>query len=339
MNYIEFLIIFFTLNIIIYLFNNKFSKIINVYDLPNTRKIHKSKTPLIGGYIVLLNVILFSILVFANFYNLNSINHIFQSKFQYIIFLTITFSIFLLGAIDDKINLNPNLKLFTLSILIILLLLFDNSLLIKELRISFLSHTIYLGKYSFVFTVLCFLLFINACNMFDGINLQSTGYFIIIILSLIILDIKNLFLLFLLISLILIFKLNFSGKIFMGDSGIYIFSLILSYLIIKNYNSYLIYNADKIFILMMLPGIDMFRLFLFRILKKKNPFFPDKNHIHHLLLNNFSYSYTIIALNIFIILPIFLSYINVSNLYIIIFSTLIYIFAFLVLDKKIIIFD
>ena len=53
---------------------------------------------------------------------------------------------------------------------------------------------------------------------------------------------------------------------------------------------------------MMVPGVDMFRLFLMRILSKKNPFSPDRNHIHHLLLNkifkyknfnNIKYSYYI----------------------------------------------
>ena len=34
----------------------------------------------------------------------------------------------------------------------------------------------------------------------------------------------------------------------------------------------------------MIPGIDMLRLFIFRIKNKKNPFSGDNNHIHHLLL-------------------------------------------------------
>jgi hypothetical protein len=37
---------------------------------------------------------------------------------------------------------------------------------------------------------------------------------------------------------------------------------------------------------MILPGVDMFRLFMIRIFSKKNPFYPDQNHIHHLLLNH-----------------------------------------------------
>ena len=41
---------------------------------------------------------------------------------------------------------------------------------------------------------------------------------------------------------------------------------------------------------MSLPGVDMFRLFLLRLKKKRNPFSPDRNHIHHLLNKKFSKS-------------------------------------------------
>ena len=182
------------------------------------------------------------------------------------------FIIFCIGAVDDKINLNPNLKLLLLTILLSCVLYLDNTLLIENLRFSFLENNISLGKYSFVFTILCFLLFINACNMFDGINLQSTTYFIILCTFIISLSSENYFLFFFLINLLFIFKLNSSGKIFMGDSGIYISSFFLAFLIIKNYKINLDMNADLIFILMMLPGIDMFRLFILRIFNGKKPF-------------------------------------------------------------------
>ena len=38
---------------------------------------------------------------------------------------------------------------------------------------------------------------------------------------------------------------------------------------------------------MCIPGLDMFRLFLFRIMKGQNPFKADNNHIHHILLEIF----------------------------------------------------
>ena len=72
--------------------------------------------------------------------------------------------------------------------------------------------------------------------MFDGINLQSSSYFIILILYLIIIGIKSDLLNIILLSLILIFILNRNGKIFMGDSGVYLLAFIFSYIFIKIYN-------------------------------------------------------------------------------------------------------
>ena len=115
---------------------------------------------------------------------------------------------------------------------------------------------------------MCILLFINACNIFDGINLQSTSYFIFVILYLIIIGLNNNVIYFLLIPIINLI-LSKDEKIFMGDSGIYLISFIMSYILIKIYNFDTKLSSDLIFILMMVPGIDMFRLFLLRLVNKK----------------------------------------------------------------------
>ena len=73
----------------------------------------------------------------------------------------------------------------------------------------------------------------------------------------------------------------------MGDGGCYILSFIISLFVIGLYNEGNI-KSDQIFLLMLIPGIDMFRLFLVRIYNKKNPFSADKNHLHHILLKKLS---------------------------------------------------
>ena len=47
-------------------------------------------------------------------------------------------------------------------------------------------------------------------------------------------------------------------------------------------------KVEQIFMILMLPGIDMFRVFLLRISLGKNPFLPDNNHLHHYLLKFFN---------------------------------------------------
>ena len=41
--------------------------------------------------------------------------------------------------------------------------------------------------------------------------------------------------------------------------------------------------GDEIFIILLIPSIDMLRLFLVRLIKKKSPFKGDLNHLHHIV--------------------------------------------------------
>ena len=61
-------------------------------------------------------------------------------------------------------------------------------LYLKNINFSFLDKNYNIGNYSYILTVLCYLLFINACNMFDGINIQSGSYFLTFIITLSIMD-------------------------------------------------------------------------------------------------------------------------------------------------------
>ena len=330
-----FLVLSVLINIVIFFKHKKLSYMFNVYDYPNERKLHKHKTPLLGGLIIIINLSLFSALYFLSQYNEGDIFY-FLNKSNFNLFFFTAFLIFLLGFIDDKFDLNPNLKLFLLTLIISNILWLDDTLLINQLTFSFIDTSLNIGKYSFIFTLLCFLLFINACNMFDGINLQSVSYFIILIFYLNIIGLNSLLLNCLFISLLVIFFLNKKGKIFMGDSGVYLISFIMGYILVKIYNFDNKISPDLIFILMMVPGIDMLRLFIIRILNKKNPFSPDRKHIHHLLLKKFSYIQSLLILYFLILFPLILVFINISKLLIIIIYLIFYLILKFFLEKKII---
>tara|TARA_B100000767_G_scaffold273534_1_gene303969 strand:+ start:47812 stop:48831 length:1020 start_codon:yes stop_codon:yes gene_type:complete len=331
---INFLSYFLILNSLIYFWNKKISNFINVFDIPNIRKIHKKKTPLIGGYIIFLNLSLFTLLIFFDFYNFNLISDIFLTKYEYYIFYLISCVFFFIGALDDKIDISANIKLFLLTLFFIIVLSVDNTIVLNQLRFSFFDKVIYTGKYAYILTILCFLLYINACNMFDGINLQSTCYFYVLFFSLINLSSSNYFLIFILVAFLPIILLNSRGAIFMGDGGIYLCSFIISYILVKNYNLDTSITADYIFILMMLPGFDMFRIFIQRIYKKSNPFHPDNNHFHHLLLRKFQHKNVLIILNLFIIVPIYCSVLNFSNILIITINFFLYSMFIFFLTKE-----
>ncbi len=44
------------------------------------------------------------------------------------------------------------------------------------------------------------------------------------------------------------------------------------------------------FTILMIPLLDTLRVFAIRIFKRRSPFSPDRNHIHHLLLDRGSFS-------------------------------------------------
>ena len=70
--------------------------------------------------------------------------------------------------------------------------------------------------------------------------------------------------------LVLFLFFNIKGLIFLGDAGAYLGGFVLIYLILDMYsNESLVLKCEQIFFILILPGIDMFRVFLVRILNKK----------------------------------------------------------------------
>jgi UDP-GlcNAc:undecaprenyl-phosphate GlcNAc-1-phosphate transferase len=77
---------------------------------------------------------------------------------------------------------------------------------------------------------------------------------------------------------------------------------------------------------MLIPGLDLIRLALTRVLSHKHPFKGDRNHIHHILLKKIGFPKTLLLLLLLIIAPNILSFIYGGTLYFIIIVTFIYCF-------------
>ena len=95
----------------------------------------------------------------------------------------------------------------------------------------------------------------------------------------------NYFYLMTILLILFILQFNIRNKIFLGDSGIYLLGIILSLSLIYEHNIQKnIIFSDEIFFLLILPGVDLLRLSINRLLKQKNLFFGDRNQIHHSLI-------------------------------------------------------
>tara|TARA_Y200000002_G_C22367949_1_gene531855 strand:- start:328 stop:624 length:297 start_codon:yes stop_codon:yes gene_type:complete len=74
-------------------------------------------------------------------------------------------------------------------------------------------------------------------------------------------------------------------------------------------------TVEEIFLILFYPGLDLIRLFFSRTIKGKHPFYPDDNHIHHIIFKKTKSQKTVLLINIFsITLPILL-YLIIGNIY------------------------
>ena len=298
----------FIVNLLIILKHETFSNIINIYDTPdNKRKIHKHKISLSGGIIIFINITIFSLFNYFENFELIS-DQIFLSNNELYLFFFGASSFFLIGIFDDKYNISANKKIILIIFVLCILMNFDKNLIINSARLSFTNYEFKFGNISFMWTLICFLLFINAFNMIDGINLQSGIYSIVIILIIMTLGHELLFFLSILTPLLFFLYLNYKNKSFLGNSGSYLLPFIFSYYLIKFYNYDQSITADFIVLIMIIPGLDLIRLFFIRIINKRNPCKADNNHLHHILLKRNSYLRTLLIIQSIIIFPIILKY-------------------------------
>jgi UDP-GlcNAc:undecaprenyl-phosphate GlcNAc-1-phosphate transferase len=325
----EFSITLFSL-LIVYLINKyrkEIGKKTKLIDKPDKiRKLHKKPTVLLGG-----------IMIFSSFILINLYLFFFQglTKISLIIFAC-CMSCLTIGLIDDIKNYSYKYKFLFLMVIFYIFVSLDPSLQINNIYFATFNKEFYLNYLSIPFTVLCLLLLINSLNLIDGIDglciltsaillmwlinsFQNTEYLYIVII----------------ISLIYILYLNLKNYIFLGDSGSLFLGSLIGINIILNYNleiAKIYYPVENIFIALMLPGIDMLRVFVVRIVKRKNPFLPDRTHLHHLLVDQgLNKLYILIIYLLLILSPIFINHLAIFNpIYII----LLYILFYIILIRK-----
>ena len=172
--------------------------------------------------------------------------------------------------------------------------------------------------------------------MIDGLNGLSS--LILIIINFIFFFSKDSIFLeinrLLLVFLIVYFLFNIKGKLFFGESGIYIISFITSLLIIFGYKKGYFY-VEQIILLLLIPGIDMIRVTVFRVANKISISKPDKNHLHHKLLIKFDTLSSLLIVALLIIPTNLISLIlRDYTIFLILINILVYLSLITYLNKK-----
>ena len=247
------------------------------HDLPVTRS---------GGIAAVISFSIFLI-----------IYYLLYSKILYD-YILISYSVFLLGFLDDlRINIKPFKRLIVMIFLLFLSIYFL-PIKILNIDIPFLTSLMSNHIFSSIFVLLCFLFVINGANLIDGFNGLLTINLIIIniILTYININNENLEFSILLISQIIILLsfllFNFpDAKIFLGDSGAYTMGALtgLNTIITNNLNPKIssFFFCSLLFYLF----FEVFFSFFRKIIQKKSPIYPDDKHLHMLSFYKISNTY------------------------------------------------
>lgn len=296
------------------------------------RKIHRYSVPNLGGVAVFSIFALVSCL-FTSSSSLQQGNFIFAAGII----------IFSIGLKDDLVSLDPYKKFLAQFITAFI------TVYLADIRFTSFYGVLGMEEItpilSYLFTSVAMVFIINAFNLIDGINGLLGGITLLISLTygtlFYFMNEQGLSVLsFSLAGAVLGFlKYNVGrARIFMGDAGAYSIGFVIALLSIKfiELNKDAALGADSFHFIksapaialaiLIIPTYDTLRVFTKRIIDGKSPFFADRNHIHHRLLNvGFTHSQAsaiLVATNLlFIALALGLDQIGTTQLMLVVILT------------------
>ena len=253
-----------------------------LFEQNNFRKTHRERVSSLGG-IGIYSGFWIAVMCLSSPEDWASLKTLFLTSFIFI----------LVNLMDDLVKIRTIKKLF-IQFLLGLMLCWAGILIYLPANLWFASDLS-----SVLLTLLVFLVITNAYNFIDGINGLAGGLSLIAALAISFLFYSSGQIYLSQISLAFagallgFMKFNFGkAKIFMGDNGSTFIGLLLTFLSIRYWNHLQLESLDLVFpsfiillSLMAVPIFDIIRVVLTRIFKKQHPLFPDRSHIHHLLLD------------------------------------------------------
>ena len=282
-----------------------------LFDMPDARKVHFAPITPLGGLGI------FAGFIFGSLLTLHFTQY---ADLQY--FIAASFVIFFLGLKDDILVISP-VKKFIGQVLAAFIIIYYGNIQIRSMHGFFGVYQLP-EMFSLLLTYFAVIVVINSFNLIDGVDgLAGT----LGLLSSVLFGIYFLYIgmspyavmAFALAGSLLAFLIfNFQpAKIFMGDTGSLLIGTINSILVIKFINvantadvAFPITASPAVgFTILMIPLLDTLRVFGIRIIHRRSPFSPDRNHIHHLLLDRgFSHraiTLTLVSVNLLMIALVF----------------------------------
>ena len=282
-----------------------------LFDLPDSRKLHTKAIASLGGVGIFIGFFL-SALLFISVKD--------NPEFQY--FFAATLITFFLGIKDDILVLSASKK-FIGQLIAAAIVIHAGGIHIDSMH-GFLGIYELPAYVSYPLTYMTVIVIMNAYNLIDGVDglAGSLGILTTTVFGTYFMMAGPAFIAYAILAFafagalcaFMVFNYH-PAKIFMGDSGSLLLGLINAILVIKFITvadavngSFPITSSVAVgFSVLLIPLLDTLRVFSVRLSKARSPFSPDRNHIHHLLLdrglNHSQVTYVCFTLNaLFIVL-------------------------------------
>lgn len=273
-----------------------------LFDVPDERKIHKGIVPRLGGlafFPAMLFSMAFVLGLGIRIGELPMGSRIWQDMLPFLFQLCALLLLFLVGMADDLVGVRYRAK-FMVQIFAAVLVVASG------MYIDNLYGVLWLHELpdwlAWLFTGFVIVYIVNSINLIDGIDGLASGLSAIaLIYYAIVLYISGYMAYSMLAAaaagtLIPFFYYNVFGnpekrkKIFMGDTGSLTTGMVLVFCSIAvvyfdhptlnpTYNPAIIAISPLI-----IPAFDVVRVYFHRVRLHRNPFLPDKSHIHHKFL-------------------------------------------------------
>ena len=264
---------------------------LKIVDTPDWRKYNYKATPLGGGFLMMI-VVIIGMVMGLMLFNKSISNDI-------LIILLGALTMFIAGIIDDLYQLRASIKL------LVQLFVAFATLLTSGILLNDFHGLLGLGEISsasaWVLTILYLVVFTNMFNLIDGIDGLASGLGLTALVFILSASemahdlLYSIFICLIMGSLIVLFVRNhMKDKMYLGDNG----SLALGYitgcltlhmLSISEVSfpiiDYTVYGPVYAMTLFWYPLMDLGRVFIVRLLNKRSPFSPDRNHFHHKMVD------------------------------------------------------
>ena len=248
----------------------------NFVDFPGERKVHSAPIPRIGGVAMVIGAVL-------------PIAMWLVPQREVVALLLGMGVILIFGVWDDRRNLDYRIKFFGQLIAALIVVVYGG---VRIETLPFAGLQPLSPGLSIPLTVFALLGITNAINLADGLDGLAGGTTLLSLGAIALLAYLQNDLTVVLIALAVIGSIlgflrfnTYPARIFMGDGGSQFLGFSAGALVVMlTYDTHSALSSALPLLLLGLPILDTLMVMTQRLLERRSPFSPDKNHIHHKLL-------------------------------------------------------